>query len=122
MSQREAGQTSAGAVRGRAAEDRAFEYLGTQGLSLVARNYRCRGGEIDLVMQHRGELVFVEVRARSSSEHGGAAASITARKRARLVLAAQVFLQRYRKLPPCRFDVVAIDGDRLDWIKAAFGL
>ena len=63
--------------------------------------------------------MFVEVRKRGDARFGGAAASVTARKQARLVLAAQVFLQTYRVPPACRFDVIAIDGQRLSWIRNA---
>jgi putative endonuclease len=106
-------------IQGQAGEDRAFAYLLEQGLTLVERNFRCKGGEIDLIMQERGMLIFVEVRKRADSSYGGAAASVTARKQARLILAAHVFLQRYRMPPPCRFDVMAIDGDRMTWLKNA---
>ncbi|WP_151447926.1 YraN family protein [Lacisediminimonas profundi] len=109
-------------ARGREAEDRALRYLVQQGLRLVTRNFRCRGGEIDLIMQHGSELVFVEVRSRASASYGGAAGSITARKQARLVLAAQLFLQRYRHLPPCRFDVIAIEGTALHWLRGVISL
>ena len=106
-------------------ESRALRYLTTQGLSVVHRNYRTPGrggGEIDLIMQSPdGTLVFVEVRARSSLDYGGAAASIGHVKRRRAIFAAQHFLLRYgAKLPPCRFDVIALDGDQLEWIQAAF--
>ena len=104
---------------GEIGEDLALQYLQRQGLSLLQRNFRCKGGEIDLVMQDRSGLVFVEVRKRASSAFGGAAASVTARKQARLILAAQLFLLRYRTPPACRFDVIAIDGDRLSWITNA---
>lgn len=106
-------------INGAEAEDGALEYLQRQGLSLVERNFRCKGGEIDLIMRDRQALVFVEVRKRADARHGGAAASVTARKQARLIIAAQVFLQRYRELPACRFDVVAIDGEELNWMKNA---
>lgn len=104
---------------GDAAEERALHFLQQRGLTLVARNFRCRGGEIDLILQDRSDLVFVEVRQRASLNYGGAAASITARKQARLVIAAHTFLQRYRTPPGCRFDVIAIDGDHVDWLKNA---
>jgi putative endonuclease len=114
-------------VRGEAGEAQALAHLTGQGLALVQRNYRvargpgARAGEIDLVMRERdGTLVFVEVRARGGASHGGAAASISASKRARLVFAAQHFLRTQRTLPPCRFDVVAIDGERIEWLRAAF--
>lgn len=107
-------------IEGQAAEDAALHYLQQQGLKLLQRNFRCKGGEIDLILQQQHTLVFVEVRKRTDARYGGAAASVTARKQARLVLAAQVFLQRYRTPPACRFDVIAIDGERLSWIKNAF--
>lgn len=113
-------------ARGDAAERRALDHLQAHGLVLVERNYRvargpsARGGEIDLVMRDRGTLVFVEVRARADARHGGAAASVGAAKRSRLVRTAQHYLLRYPSPPPCRFDVVGIDGDRIDWIPAAF--
>ena len=109
------------------AEDRALEHLLANGLKLVERNYRIargpsrRGGEIDLILRERdGTLVFVEVRKRASAAHGGAAASVGAAKRRSLVLAAQHYLSRLGAVPPCRFDVVASDGDALDWLRAAF--
>jgi len=67
-----------------------------------------------------GTLVFVEVRQRSQRAQGGAAASVGWPKRSRLVRAAQHYLLRYDRLPPCRFDVVAIDGERIEWLQAAF--
>jgi putative endonuclease len=105
----------------------ALRHLQQQGLTLVQRNYRvargpgARAGEVDLVMRDRdGTLVFVEVRQRTRREHGGAAATVSATKQRRLVHAAQHYLQRLRVLPPCRFDVVAIDGVAVEWIRAAF--
>ncbi len=87
----------------------------------VARGPGARAGEIDLVMRDRdGTLVFVEVRARAGTTHGGAAASVGAAKQRSLVFAAQHYLARLRSLPPCRFDVVAIDGERFEWLKGAF--
>jgi putative endonuclease len=112
---------------GDAGESRALEHLEREGLTLVKRNYRvargpsARGGEIDLIVQDRdGTLVFVEVRSRAAGTHGGAAASIGFAKRRSLIFVAQHFLQTLRVLPPCRFDVIAIDGDELEWLRAAF--
>jgi putative endonuclease len=112
---------------GTAAEERARAHLEAAGLRLLARQYRvARGpgrhaGEVDLVMQERdGTVVFVEVRARSTILYGGAAASVGHAKRDRLRLAARHYLGRFRTLPPCRFDVVAVDGDELVWLRAAF--
>jgi putative endonuclease len=112
---------------GDAAEDRALVHLQAEGLRLVERNYRVargprsRGGEVDLIMRDRaGTLVFVEVRARRNATHGGAAMSIGATKRQRLVWAAQHYLMQVASPPPCRFDVVAIEGDTVQWLPAAF--
>ncbi len=109
------------------AEARALAHLQRHGLTLVERNYRVaggprrRGGEVDLIVRERdGTLVFVEVRRRTSASHGGAAASVGSSKQRSLVLAAQHYLMRFTALPACRFDVVAIDGDALVWLKAAF--
>lgn len=105
----------------------ALAHLLAQGLRLVERNYRvargprARGGEIDLILRERdGTLVFVEVRVRAAGAWVGAAASIGASKQRSLVFAAQHFLSRQVAVPPCRFDVVAIDGERIEWLKAAF--
>lgn len=92
------------------------------GLVFVAANVRYRFGELDLVMREGATLVFVEVRERASLRFGGAAASIDARKRQRLTRAAHCYLQQTHgsRLPPCRFDVVAFEAGRPNWIKAAF--
>ena len=111
-------------ARGDAAEDQALALLQAQGLRLLARNYRLPGrgaAEIDLIMQAGdGTVVFVEVRQRSRSDHGGAGASIGAAKRARTVRAAQHYLMRWRHLPPVRFDVVLIEGVTPVWLPGAF--
>ncbi len=114
-------------TRGDAAEELALAWLSARGLTLVQRNYRvargphARGGEIDLVMREAdGTVVFVEVRARAGQQHGGAAASVTASKQRSLLLAARHFLQRWPAPPPCRFDVLAIDGGQVQWLRAAF--
>lgn len=112
---------------GDAAEDLALAHLQAQGLSLVQRNYRvargpgARGGEIDLILRDRaGTLIFVEVRARAGAGHGGAAASISSAKRQRIVRTAMHYLVRWPAPPPCRFDVVTVDGGRIEWLPAAF--
>ena len=137
---------------GDAGEAQALAHLLGQGLILVERNYRvargpnARGGEVDLILRERdGTLVFVEVRTRrgalrgggassrtafggesssSRTAFGGAAASVGATKQRRLVLAAQHFLQRFKTLPACRFDVVTVEGEgaqaRIEWFRAAF--
>lgn len=102
------------------AEHEAAQFLHRQGLRSVARNYRCRFGEIDLIMQDGGTLVFVEVRLRHNADFGGAAASIDAGKQGRLIRAAQHYLATLRTLPPCRFDAVLMDGKEVAWLKNAF--
>ena len=121
--------------RGDAAEQRALEHLQQQGLRLVQRNFRSPGrggGEIDLIMRDPdGTLVFVEVRQRASGSRGGAAASVTGLKQRRIVFAARHFLHRLGSEPPCRFDVVLIQGANdgrpsadgatsLQWLQGAF--
>ena len=105
--------------QGRDWEQTALRYLKRQGLSFIEANFTCKGGEIDLIMQDGDTLVFVEVRQRAAGHYGGAAASITPAKIRRLVRAAQVYLLRFPRVPPCRFDVIAIDGDHLAWLRNA---
>jgi len=112
---------------GDAAEARALAHLQRHGLTLVERNYRvargpgARAGEVDLILRARdGTLVFVEVRARRDARHGGAAASVGAAKQRRLVFAAQHYLMRWPSPPPCRFDVVSVEGETVEWLQAAF--
>ena len=106
---------------GQRGEDLAADYLSRQHLTLIARNHRCRGGEIDLICREGRTLVFVEVRQRSSGAFGGAAASITATKRRRLILAAQHYLATVGTPDAdCRFDCVLIEGAQIEWIKNAF--
>ena len=95
-----------------------------KGLELIARNARFRVGEIDLIMREREIFVFVEVRLRQTSRFGGAAVTVNIAKQKRLIRAAQCWLQAqpFRVWPACRFDVVAIDGERIHWIPHAFGL
>ena len=105
--------------QGRKGEESALAYLQRHGLVLIEANFRCKLGEIDLVMREGQTLVFVEVRQRADRSHGGAAASITPAKVRRILRAAQLYLQRFSRLPPCRIDVVAIDGARLEWLRNA---
>ena len=111
-------------AQGDAAEDSALAYLQARGLRLAARNYRTPGrggGEIDLVMWDRdGTLVFVEVRKRASRAFGGAAGSVTWDKQRRIVFAARHYLLRLQAPPPCRFDVISIEGGGIQWMRAAF--
>ena len=111
-------------AEGDAAESRALTYLRGRGLQLVARNYRTPGrggGEIDLVVRAAdGTLVFVEVRKRAGSGFGGAAASVGWRKQQRIVFAARHYLMRLAAPPPCRFDVISMEGGSIQWMRAAF--
>lgn len=117
LSRRLAAMRTSNQRRGDAAEERALHYLEAQGLVLIQRSFLCKGGEIDLIMRHDQVLVFVEVRQRANQRFGGALASVTAAKQRRLVHAAQVYLQKLSKVPTCRFDLIAIDGDQLQWLK-----
>jgi putative endonuclease len=129
--------------RGSIAENLALAHLQQAGLVLVARNYKTPGrggGEVDLIMQEavdakgsgkvglgnaEATLVFIEVRQRVNSAHGGAAASVGGVKQRRVIFAARHYLLKFKQTPPCRFDVVSVEGDladapRLEWIKGAF--
>ncbi len=110
-------------MNGQQAERWAAHYLQQQGLQLITQNYHSRFGEIDLIMKEKNGLVFVEVRQRSHSDYGGAIASIDCHKQHRLILAAQYYLMKLGRTPPCRFDVVLMDnpqGLNVQWIKNAF--
>lgn len=102
--------------QGQEGEQQALAYLRARGLEHVESNFHCACGEIDLIMRDGKQLVFVEVRRRSDASHGGAGASISPAKMRRVVRAAQTYLQRYPREPACRIDVVAIDGERLEWL------
>lgn len=106
-------------AKGAEAEAQAARHLEARGLAVVERNFRVRGGEIDLVCRDGATTVFVEVRLRTRSDFGGAAASITAEKQRRLIMAARHWLARHGERP-CRFDAVLLDGERIEWIRDAF--
>lgn len=111
-------------ARGAEAEQLAAQFLQRHGLKLLQQNYRCRHGEIDLILKDGATLVFAEVRQRSRNDFGGAGSSINATKQARLVRAAQHYLAALSHVPPCRFDAVlfgALDGGDPEWLKNAFG-
>ncbi len=113
-------------AQGANAEDLALRYLEAQGLALVMRNFRCRAGELDLIMRDGEYLVFVEVRSRGYTRYGAPAESVTHAKQQKLLRAAAFYLQRQCLEPPCRFDVVAIlrpgGESRIEWIQDAFQL
>jgi putative endonuclease len=108
-------------------ESRALAYLLARGLTLVRRNYRvaagpnARGGEIDLIVRESdGTLVFVEVRTRKASGFGGAAGSVSVAKQRSVIFAARCYLRAFASPPACRFDVVAIEGAHIEWLRGAF--
>ena len=113
-------------AQGSQAEDLARHFLEARGLKLVTRNFRCRSGELDLIMRDGEQLVFVEVRSRRHTRYGTPAESVTRTKQQRLLRTAAFYLQRQRLDLPCRFDVVAIlqpDGEpQVEWIRNAFQL
>ena len=109
--------------RGAWAEDAAAAFLTKRGLEVLERNYRCRFGEIDLVLRDARTLVFVEVRYRRNRSFGDAGESITASKRQKLLRAARHYMAAHREFPACRFDAVLLNGDtpEVDWVVNAFG-
>lgn len=97
--------------RGDAGEASAVRWLEGRGYEVVARNFLCHGGELDIVARKDDELVFVEVKTRGSREFGGPAEAVDARKRGRMVRAAEIYLLRFGARPPvCRFDVVQVEN------------
>lgn len=119
-------RSSSGRPTGAAAEAAARRYLEARGLRLVAANYRCRAGEIDLVMQQDDVLVFAEVRLRNHAGFGGAAASVTRAKQQKIIASAGAFLHHHPEFSRCncRFDVLALQattqGWHIEWLQAAF--
>ncbi len=111
-------------MKGSEAERYAEKFLMQRNLVLLHRNYRCRFGEIDLIMREGVTLVFVEVRLRASQIFGGAAASITLSKQRKLLCTARYYLASLNTEPPCRFDAVllsACNDQKIEWIRNAFG-
>jgi putative endonuclease len=108
--------------RGDDSEDRALRFLESRGLQLVVRNWRCRLGELDLVLRDGDTVVVAEVRGRSRPEFGSAAETVDRRKQQRIARATQQMLARNRELAnrPLRFDIVAIDGGGIEWLQGAF--
>ncbi len=107
-------------TQGRWAEQQARKFLRRQGLTLVDKNYRCRHGEIDLIMRDGSQLVFIEVRYRKNEAYGGPLASVDHKKRAHLIATASHYLQSKKTPGSARFDVVGITGEnQIDWVKNA---
>lgn len=113
---------------GKTAEALALHYLQSHKLSLIASNWQCPYGELDLIMTDKQHLVFIEVRYRKQNQWGDAAATITATKRQKLITAARLFLQKNSQFAskPCRFDVIAMTGElnnpTISWLPNAFSL
>lgn len=111
---------------GYAAENQARQYLTQQGLVWVTSNYRCRWGELDLIMKDKDFLVFIEVRSRVSNEYGGALASINLHKKKKIIKTASHYLVTNNLWDKClvRFDVISLQGElkTMEWIKDAFTL
>lgn len=119
---RRVGEKPAHLVQGENAEQKALNYLQKQGLFVVDRNYRCKQGEIDLIMRDHNFLVFVEVRYRKNSKYGSALETVTSKKQSRIIAATQHYLVSHNlSHQAVRFDVVAMTGDsQLNWVKNAF--
>jgi len=111
-------------LKGQQAERLARRHLERHGLRTLASNYRCHRGEIDLIMNDRATLVFVEVRYRKNQTFGSACESVTRSKQRKLLASAQFYLQQHPTDAPCRFDIIGITGDnagaRIEWLKDAF--
>lgn len=108
-------------IRGESAEEQAHNFLINKGLKPLSRNFRCKQGELDLIMTDRQTLVIIEVRFRKTDKYGSAVESITRAKQSRIIAATQIYLASQKTDSPIRFDVVAISGNgKLDWIQNAF--
>lgn len=108
-------------MRGKNAEEQAHRFLIGKGLKPVCRNFRCKQGELDLIMTDGGTLVIVEVRFRKSDKFGSASESVTPVKQSRIIAATQYYLSTVKMDCPIRFDVVALSGSgTIEWIRNAF--
>ena len=114
---------------GKSAETQALHFLESRGLKLIENNYRCKCGEIDIVMRDADMVVFVEVRFRRNNRYGSGAETVGRKKQQKIIASASYYLQRNKKLArqPCRFDVISMSpgnigssGNNIDWIANAF--
>lgn len=105
---------------GQQAESHAQRYLEQQGLTFVERNVRYPFGEIDLIMRHKNHWVFVEVKYRSANQYGGALQALSSAQISRIRKAASHYLQLNRLDVLCRFDVIAMEADQINWLVDAF--
>ncbi len=107
--------------QGQVAENEACSFLQKQGLTLIEKNYRCRTGEIDLIMQDKEALVFVEVRYRANNDYGSALDSVDQHKIQKLISAATHYVSKHQSDLPMRFDVVGFDASlKPNWVTNAF--
>ena len=104
-------------------EEQAASFLRERGLEILTSNFRCRIGEIDLIAREENTLVFVEVKYRFSDRYGWGEEHVHKKKQATIFKVAEVYISRFCKesIPPCRFDVVAIDGEKIVYYRNAFG-
>lgn len=108
-------------LRGESAEEQAHQFLIKKGLKPVARNFRCKQGELDLIMTEGRTLVIIEVRYRKSDKYGSARESVTSSKQSRIIAATHVYLSTRKQDCPIRFDVIAMSGSgAIEWIPNAF--
>ncbi|NOQ77221.1 MAG: YraN family protein [Methylococcaceae bacterium] len=108
-------------IRGEKSEQQACQYLLKQGLHLIEKNFRCKYGELDLIMRDAQALIIVEVRFRKSNQFGGAIESISRKKQSRIIATTQYYLSTHKIDSPVRFDVIAMSNDTdINWIKNAF--
>jgi putative endonuclease len=108
-------------IRGESAEEQAHKFLIAKGLKPVCRNYRCKQGELDLIMTDQQTLVIIEVRFRKTDQYGSAVESVTRAKQSRIIAATHIYLSSQKADRPVRFDVVAISGNsNVEWIQNAF--
>lgn len=108
-------------IRGESAEEQAHNFLVNKGLTPVCRNYRCKQGELDLIMTDHQTLVIIEVRFRKTDQYGSAAETVTRAKQSRIIAATHIYLSSHKADRPVRFDVIAISGNgNVEWIQNAF--
>lgn len=108
-------------IRGESAEEQAHKFLINKGLTPVCRNYRCKQGELDLIMTDHQTLVIIEVRFRKTDQYGRAAETVTRAKQSRIIAATHIYLSSHKADRPVRFDVIAISGNgNVEWIQNAF--
>lgn len=108
-------------TKGNLAETEACKYLQKQGLKLIEKNYHCRSGEIDLIMQDKDQIVFVEVRYRKNNSHGSALDTVNQTKIKKIISTANHYLVQHKLDKPTRFDVIGFDAsDEPKWVSNAF--